>query len=60
MYEANPMAIPVEQAGGKALAGRDAEGQEQRIMALMPQDIHQRCTVILGCAEEVDHVIRHL
>ena len=42
MYEANPMAFIVEQAGGKAMA---APGQ--RIMALRPEGIHQRCCVVL-------------
>jgi fructose-1,6-bisphosphatase I len=60
MYEANPMAMLIEQAGGKALASIDDEGKAQRIMALNPQDIHERCTVILGSPEEVDHVTRHL
>lgn len=60
MYEANPMAMLIEQAGGKALAGIDDEGKTQRIMARNPQDIHERCTVILGSPEEVDHVTRHL
>ena len=60
MYEANPMSMLIEQAGGKALAGVNGEGEAQRIMALDPQDIHERCTVILGSPEEVDHVVRHL
>jgi len=57
MYEANPMAMLVEQAGGKALTGRDEAGGERRIMSLQPQDIHQRCSVVLGSPDEVDHVI---
>ena len=60
MYEANPMAMLIEQAGGKALAGRDENGSERRILALEPEDIHERCPVILGSAAEVDHVARHL
>src|SRR6185295_8888405 len=52
MYEANPMAMLVEQAGGKALAGPG-----QRILDLKPTDIHQRTGVVLGSTEEVDHVI---
>jgi len=52
MYEANPMAFLVEQAGGKALA---APGQ--RILEVQPQEIHQRSCVILGSAEEVDQVV---
>jgi fructose-1,6-bisphosphatase I len=55
MYEANPMAMLMEQAGGKALA---APGQ--RILDVQPTAIHQRVPVILGSAEEVDHVASHL
>jgi fructose-1,6-bisphosphatase I len=55
MYEANPMAFLVEQAGGKALA---APGQ--RILDVQPTDIHQRSCVVLGSAEEVDRVVTML
>lgn len=55
MYEANPMAWLVEQAGGKALARPG-----QRILDVEPTDIHQRTPVILGSPAEVDHVARHL
>jgi fructose-1,6-bisphosphatase I len=55
MYEANPMSMLIEQAGGKAYASR-----EQRILDIRPTDIHQRTPLILGSAEEVDHVLRHL
>ncbi len=55
MYEANPMAMLIEQAGGKALT---APGQ--RILDVPPQDIHQRVPVILGSADEVDHVVAAL
>jgi fructose-1,6-bisphosphatase I len=55
MYEANPMGMIVEQAGGKAFA---APGQ--RILEVTPTDIHQRTPVIMGSPDEVDHVIRHL
>ncbi|HEU4627498.1 MAG TPA: class 1 fructose-bisphosphatase [Steroidobacteraceae bacterium] len=55
MYEANPMAMIMEQAGGKALA---APGQ--RILDVQPSDIHQRVPVVLGSAAEVDHVMAHL
>ncbi len=60
MYEANPMAMLIEQAGGKALAGCSQDGAERRILALEPEDIHERCPVILGSPTEVDHVARHL
>lgn len=55
MYEANPMAMLIEQAGGKALAARG-----QRILDVEPTDIHQRVPVILGSADEVDHVLAHV
>jgi fructose-1,6-bisphosphatase I len=55
MYEANPMAFLVEQAGGKALV---APGL--RVMAVQPEGIHQRTPVIIGSPVEVDHVARHI
>jgi len=55
MYEANPMAMIIEQAGGKALAAPDL-----RILDVAPTAIHQRTPVILGSAEEVDHVVARL
>jgi fructose-1,6-bisphosphatase I len=55
MYEANPMAMLIEQAGGKTLAGRD-----QPILDVQPVAIHQRTPVILGAADQVDQVLAHL
>jgi fructose-1,6-bisphosphatase I len=55
MYEANPMAMLIEQSGGKALV---APGQ--RILDVQPKAIHERTPVILGSAEEVDHVVAQL
>jgi fructose-1,6-bisphosphatase I len=55
MYEANPMSMLIEQAGGKAFATPG-----QRILDVQPTDIHQRVPVILGSPDEVDHVLRHL
>jgi len=55
MYEANPMAMIIEQAGGKALASAG-----QRILDVQPTDIHQRTPVVLGSADEVDNVIARL
>lgn len=48
LYEANPMAFLLEQAGGLASTG------EKRIMEVMPTDIHQRVPVILGSKQEVE------
>ncbi|MGP1664414.1 MAG: class 1 fructose-bisphosphatase, partial [Rhodanobacter sp.] len=47
MYEANPMAFIIEQAGGAATTGR------QRIMDVQPTGLHQRIPVFLGSAKEV-------
>jgi fructose-1,6-bisphosphatase I len=55
MYEANPMAMLIEQAGGKTLASR-----EQPILGIEPTAIHQRTPVILGAADQVDLVLAHL
>jgi len=50
MYEANPMAFIVEQAGGAATnAG-------QRILDLQPTALHERVSVILGSKNEVERV----
>ncbi len=51
MYEANPMAMIVEQAGGKASAG------DRRIMEIQPKALHQRTPVIMGSPAEVDQVL---
>lgn len=50
MYEANPMAFIVEQAGGAATTGY------QRILDIPPARIHQRCAVIMGSKNEVDRI----
>jgi fructose-1,6-bisphosphatase I len=53
MYEANPMAFIVEQAGGAATNGR------QRILEIQPEGLHQRVAVILGSKNEVERVTRY-
>jgi fructose-1,6-bisphosphatase I len=50
MYEANPMAFIVEQAGGAATDGR------QRILDIQPTKLHQRVPVFLGSKNEVERV----
>lgn len=50
MYEANPMSLLIERAGG---AATDAV---QRILDIEPTDIHQRVPVVLGSKNEVDYV----
>lgn len=55
MYEANPMSMLVEQAGGSAFAAKDT-----RILDVEPEALHQRTPVLLGSAEEVDRVLSFL
>jgi fructose-1,6-bisphosphatase I len=53
MYEANPMAFIVEQAGGAATDG------SQRILDIQPSKLHQRVGVVLGSRNEVERVTRY-
>lgn len=50
MYEANPMSMLIEQAGGASSTGRI------RILDIEPTDLHQRVPVIIGSKNEVDLV----
>lgn len=50
MYEANPMSMLMEQAGGASTTGR------VRILEIEPTDLHQRVPVIIGSKNEVDLV----
>jgi fructose-1,6-bisphosphatase I len=52
MYEANPMAMLVEQAGGAATDGR------ARILDIAPTQLHQRVPVFLGSRDEVAEATR--
>ena len=47
VYEANPLAMIIEQAGGRATDG------EKRILELHPTDIHERTPLALGSKEDV-------
>ena len=60
LYEANPMAMIVEQAGGMAVAPGGGAQTPARILDVNPQSIHQRTSVLLGSPREVEHVLRHL
>ena len=50
MYEANPMSMIIEQAGGASTNG------SQRILDIQPESLHQRVAVFLGSKEEVERV----
>ncbi|MCS6897009.1 MAG: class 1 fructose-bisphosphatase [Nitrospira sp.] len=47
LYEANPLAMVVEQAGGKASTGT------MRIVDVEPKSLHQRVPLVIGSAEDV-------
>ena len=53
LYEASPMAMVIEQAGGAASTG------EQRILDLLPTELHQRVPLILGAKNEVQRLERY-
>ncbi|MDL2283839.1 class 1 fructose-bisphosphatase [Oxalobacter sp. OttesenSCG-928-P03] len=53
LYEANPMAFIVEQAGGAATDGKT------RLMDIQPETLHQRVPVFLGSKSEVELVTRY-
>jgi fructose-1,6-bisphosphatase I len=53
LYEANPMSLLVEQAGGAATTG------SQRILDIVPTSLHERCSVMLGSREEVELLQRY-
>jgi fructose-1,6-bisphosphatase I len=50
LYEAYPMAKIIEDAGGKSIVGNNSK---QRILDVIPREIHQRTPVLLGSVEEV-------
>jgi fructose-1,6-bisphosphatase len=50
LYEANPMAMIMEQAGGAASTGHG------RILEVEPGELHQRVPVILGSKKEVERI----
>lgn len=51
LYEANPLAMIAEQAGGAATDGR------QRILDKVPTSLHERTSLIIGSKDEVERVL---
>jgi fructose-1,6-bisphosphatase I len=49
LYEAAPLAFIVDQAGGRAITG---DGRE--IMDIIPEELHQRVPLIIGCRHDID------
>ncbi len=56
LYECNPVAFLVEQAGGKALCSSTFE----RLMSIPVKELHQRSGIIMGTADMVDEAVRIL
>lgn len=53
LYELNPIALLVEQAGGMASTGY------HRVLEVQPTEIHQRAPIIFGATEEVERITRY-
>jgi len=52
LYEANPLAMIMEQAGGSATNGTT------RILDLKPTELHQRCPLFIGSTAMVEQVMK--
>ncbi|MFK2903455.1 class 1 fructose-bisphosphatase [Dyella ginsengisoli] len=50
LYEANPIGMVMEQAGGRASTGR------QPVLALTPESLHQRIGLVFGSRREVERI----
>ena len=53
LYEANPMALLMEQAGGRASTGR------QPMLGVVPSELHQRIPLVFGSRDEVERIERY-
>jgi fructose-1,6-bisphosphatase len=53
LFDANPMSMLVEQAGGAASTGR------ARILDILPENLDQRVPMILGSREEVERLVSY-
>jgi fructose-1,6-bisphosphatase I len=54
MYECNPFAFILEVAGGMAIDGR------QRILDIVPTDLHQRSPLFIGSSGMMQELESHL
>lgn len=53
LYQANPVAFLIEQAGGAASTGRE------RLLDVVPSGLHQRIPLIFGAQDEVALIDRY-
>lgn len=54
LYECNPMAFIVEQAGGKAISG------SKRVLDVKPTHLHQRMPIVIGSKNMVNKVLEFM
>jgi len=54
LYEASPMAMLAEQAGGKAHTGKE------NVLKLQPTMLHARCPIYIGSSDDVDEVLKYV
>ena len=54
MYECNPMAFIIEQAGGMAIDG------QRRIMEINPTEIHQRSPIFIGSKHNIQQLHHYM
>ena len=53
LYEANPVGMIMEQAGGRASTGRGP------MLTVQPQELHQRIALVFGSRNEVERIERY-
>ncbi len=53
LYEANPIGMLMEQAGGRASTGR------QPVLGVKPSELHQRIGLVFGSKNEVERIERY-
>jgi len=53
LYEANPIGMVMEQAGGRASTGRQA------VLTVQPSSLHQRIGLVFGSKNEVERIERY-
>ena len=51
LYECNPIAFLIEQAGGMATTGT------QRVLDVQPESIHQRVPFVVGSPDDVEEYL---
>lgn len=55
MYECNPIAMLIEQAGGKTIIGYEWNDSANRnsVLDIIPKTLHQKCPIICGSSDNI-------